>query len=86
MKFKDSDLTPIYPPEVKPVRVGLYMASHFSCSNYLKIFYFGELLPSLYWDGKLWRHEKNKDIVLNQNLYWRGLNRDPRVIAKERGE
>ncbi len=88
MKFKDSDLTQIFPPEVKPVRVGLYMCiAHPDLQpHFLELKTSGA--PSLpwRWDGLQWVLPISGRPAENQNQYWRGLNRDPKIIAKERGE
>ena len=88
MKFKDSDLSQIFPPEVKPVRVGEYMAWEVkdSASIFLNLIKCGKPYHPLYWDGKQWRYNKNEIACHQQNFYWRGLNRDPKLIEKERGE
>jgi|JI10StandDraft_1071094.scaffolds.fasta_scaffold970642_3 hypothetical protein len=57
-------LSDIYPPEIKPVRKGPYLA-------------LGLVMQSIrVWDGEVWRFE-NQAVCTEQNLHWRGLAFDP---------
>jgi len=87
MKFKDGDLTPIFPPEVKPVHAGEYLTFH---ENHHPVFLNlkenGTPQSPFYWDGLQWLLSRHGAPAIIQNKYWCGLNRDPRMIAKEMGE
>jgi hypothetical protein len=76
MKYKDKDLTPWFPADVKPVRPGVYRVAYA---------YFGDTCYA-FWDGRRWGRVKTtirKAIVeahpsiAAQNKVWRGLNKEP---------
>lgn len=62
-------LTPWYPHEIKPVRVGLYQASIYREGN--------PTAPKMLWDGKQWWHPINERPCDHQDRVWRGLARKP---------
>jgi len=57
-------LTPWYPPDVKPVRKGLYIVG----SDRLSVM--------MYWDGRGWRNGLGK--VLYKRISWRGVDGEPK--------
>ena len=73
-----SQLTPWYPPHIKPVRAGVYNASIFKDEEMLR-----------YWDGKNWSwawtigaSKKCIKFAIEKtgyggNFYWRGLSAAP---------
>lgn len=72
----DDDFTPWYPPEVKPVRVGVYERDMLHTGN-------GRFS---FWTGKFWGGwgmtpeiaERNKKFCSSmQDQSWRGLKRHP---------
>ena len=74
MKYKDEDLTPWFPADVKPVRPGVYRVKYFGDCGYA------------FWDGKRWGWAQlsiRKAIVeaepstAAQEKVWRGLNKEP---------
>ena len=76
-------LTPWFPPETKPVRIGTYNASEGRNPGILR-----------YWNGLHWskwygpydpedtknraRHQKENPLL---RIYWRGLPAEPKVTA-----
>lgn len=77
MTYTEDDLTPWFPPNVKPVRKGVYETDlSLDTPNYQ------------YWNGKYWcyccstperaAHEANSQYrSSHQRLPWRGLNKHP---------
>lgn len=59
-------LTDWFPPEIKPVRKGLYHA-----------YRVGEWHTLKYWNGKRWEQYKGAPWKIAQNHNWRGLAADP---------
>lgn len=67
-------LTPIFPPHIKPVRVGVYKTT---CDDSAEIpVYFS------YWNGRRWSYAcysmegagaRSESIALYQNKSWQGL-------------
>lgn len=78
--LKDSDLTPWFDGNTKPVRVGVYQRSY-----HQGIFCFS------YWHGSGWGFNelspelaaKTTDRSFCQYLPWRGLAKDPNAITPE---
>ena len=61
-------LTPVYPPEIKPVRPGLYFEAARTHLGYLTLW-------SIRWDGKRWWSEDGS--LTRQDIRWCGLAFDP---------
>ena len=57
-------LTPWYPPDVKPVRKGLYIVG----SDRLSVM--------MYWDGRYWRNGIGR--VVFAAIAWRGVDGEPK--------
>lgn len=62
-----AQMTEWYPPEIKPVRVGIYQTD----------MYVGPVWT--YWDGYDWRKYETGKVMLFQGRHWRGLATDPEV-------
>ena len=63
-------LTPWFPPEVKPVRVGMYQCKMCIGMNFSRDLH--------YWNGENWWYARNH--ILGdplRNVTWRGLARKP---------
>ena len=67
-------LTPWFPPDVKPVRVGWY---HTGCDSDNPINSGGESAYNWWWDGHGWHDYPNGYPSRDQNRYWRGLSENP---------
>ena len=65
--FKKQELTPWYPADIKPVRVGKYQVK---CA----VKYFHEYFYA-YWDGKQWVDGLNQYRLIYQDREWRGLTK-----------
>ena len=72
--MRNEELTPWFPPEIKPVRPGIYIASVARREFYRR------------WDGERWYYgdytveaakKRRKKWPLQVPLLWRGLNYDP---------
>jgi hypothetical protein len=59
-------MTPWYPPEIKPVRVGVYKTWHRAIKK------------ESYWCGAVWRSLRGYELAY-QDRCWRGLAADPAV-------
>lgn len=57
-------LTDWYPPELKPVRVGMYESQIFDAGFVYDWF--------VHWDGRHWRDGTGMTLI-DQNLTWRGI-------------
>lgn len=81
MKITDDMLTGWFPPEVKPVRPGIYLVKKFPNMDWL---YWR------YWDGAIWktgidsscaapdmRIASRYSTAKIQDVQWRGLNKEP---------
>jgi len=81
MKITDDMLTEWFPPEVKPIRPGIYLVKKFAHVDWL---YWR------YWDGDFWRtgivyecsapdtrFSKGLSKASIQDVQWRGLNKEP---------
>lgn len=74
-------LTPWYPPNIKPVRPGVYEAQWGSSKLW-------EDWPYSYWTGEEWANSgatpeealrlKNWTLGANQSKKWRGLAKEPK--------
>jgi hypothetical protein len=65
------ELTPWFPPDVKPVRVGWY---HTGLKDLCPIGNSDfEGIDNLWWSGVKWLTRKNGVPLFYQNRYWRGL-------------
>lgn len=58
--------SPWFPPEVKPVHVGMYESTIFEPNEWTMF------LHRFKWDGKLWTRADGKILAI-QLRYWRGL-------------
>lgn len=75
MTYTDDDLTPWFPPDVKPVHEGVYQTRNLK-----------GLLTFQYWNGKFWglyrsrvdwaSMSRNHTSIRQQNP-WRGLSKQP---------
>jgi hypothetical protein len=70
-------LTDIYPPEIKPVRDGLYLCFYVDDSGATSI------RTLQLWDGALWRYESGT-VCFKQEWHWTGLAFDPESSSKIR--
>lgn len=70
MAKRKQKLTPFFPPEVKPVHVGVYHATMrpdaFKGSK--------STFPQFRWNGQEWWNDFANRRVMNQHRYWRGLS------------
>ena len=76
MTYTDDDLTPWFPPDMKPVHEGMYQTNISP-----------KFEPTFqYWNGKCWGYYSNsysrayemRDYrSSNQRSQWRGLNKQP---------
>jgi hypothetical protein len=62
-----AQMTEWYPPETKPVRVGVYKT------------WYGLIKKDAFWDGAVWRlgHADGYELAY-QDRCWRGLAADPK--------
>ena len=72
MTYTEEQLTEWFPPEVKPVHVGVYQRHYHDVSWYC------------YWDGKYFscgtgyaKYAHIESASMNQALKWRGLKQQP---------
>jgi hypothetical protein len=56
-----------FPPEIKPVHVGLYQCKYEESGAWITSSYLWK------WDGLVWRFEDTNQLCLEQNRKWRGL-------------
>ncbi|WP_129572325.1 hypothetical protein [Caballeronia glathei] len=54
-----------FPPESKPVRVGIYESQIFDAGWMYDWF--------VWWDGRMWRDKESGWTLENQNITWRGI-------------
>lgn len=60
-------LTEWYPPETKPKRIGWFDTQNFDC---------GWAYEYRFWfDGEVWRSEEGGYVLCDQNLTWRGMEK-----------
>jgi hypothetical protein len=60
-----AQMTEWYPPEIKPVRVGVYKT------------WYGLIKKDAFWDGRVWRALGGYELAF-QDRGWRGLAADPK--------
>lgn len=76
--MSEQELTPWFPGDVKPVRVGLYQREWDLAAN---------LNDPDYWDGKQWRYNGPGGWRAGrQDRRWRGLASDPAKRAVRGGK
>ena len=65
-KYKGHPLTDWFPPQIKPVRTGLYIVG----SDYLSVM--------AHWDGKQWCYSVRPEVRnAIQDFCWRGVDGQP---------
>ena len=65
--FKKQELTPWYPADIKPVRVGTYQVK--CVTKYFCEYFYA------YWDGKEWLNKEKQYPLIYQDREWRGLTK-----------
>lgn len=83
-QYSPKDLTPIFPPEIKPTRSGVYLARSlvmmpFAANKPFVMYSYYDVESDTWSIGRttLENAFKYKNLTYHNNKYWQGLNYNP---------